>query len=104
MNHFWPLKIRTPHLPLGVAVADSLAILESTGTKPFEEMDGKTKIFRVNLPDCQMAVYDQHGVVSSVWYNDPAGRLTSFGKRRKIQLYLERYTLQGKWDLRMSNG
>lgn len=79
-------------------------MLESIGGKPFEEMDGETRSFRVNLPDFEMAVYETDGVVSSVWYNDPVGRLTWLGKRRKIQLYQQRFLANGEWELRISNG
>ena len=81
-----------------------IAVLEATGGKVFEEMDGEARTLRVNLPQYEMAIYDTDGVVSSVWYNDPAGRLTSFGKQRKIRLYRERFTSKGSWELRISNG
>jgi hypothetical protein len=56
------------------------------------------------LPGYEIAIYDALGVVSSVWYNDPAGRVTSFGKRRKVRLYMQRFTKAGSWQLRMDNG
>ena len=78
--------------------------MTSTGGKPFEEMDGGTRSVRVNLRQFQMAVYETEGIVSSVWYNDPAGRLTSFGRRKKIDLYLQRFTVNGEWEPRLSSG
>jgi hypothetical protein len=67
-------------------------------------MDREEQTYRVSLPGYQMAIYEQGGVVSSVWYDDPAGRLTPFGKRRKIKLYMDRFTKNGSWQLRINNG
>ena len=104
MNRIWPMKITTPHIELGMSTSRGIAVLEATGGKVFEEMDGMDRTLRVNLPEYEMAIYDTGGAVSSVWYNDPAGRLTSFGKQRKIRLYTKRFTSKGSWELRISNG
>lgn len=104
MNRLWPMRLTTPHVELGIPTSRGTALLEATGGNVFEEMDGEARTLRVNLPKYEMAIYDTGGVVSSVWYNDPAGRLTSFGKQRKIRLYTERFTLKGSWELRISNG
>ena len=104
MNRIWPMKIKTPHIELGVPTSTGVAALESTGGKVFEEMDGEERTLRIILPEYEMAIYDTDGVVSSIWYNDPAGRLTALGKRRKIKLYAERFTNKGDWELRISNG
>lgn len=85
-------------------MAEALAVLEATGGKPFEEMEGETRSFRVSLPDFEMAVHETDGVVSAVWYNDPAGRLTGWGKRKKIRLYQQRFAVNGRWELRIANG
>lgn len=98
------MTLTTPHVELGSPIAQGIAILKATGGEVFEKMDGEARTIRVNLPEYEMAVYDTGGVVSSVWYNDPAGRLTAFGKRRKIKLYSERFTSKGYWELRISNG
>lgn len=103
MNRVWPIRLKTPPVELGSPTSRAIAVLEATGGKVFEEMDGEARTLRVNLPEYKMAIYDTEGVVSSVWYNDPAGRLTSFGKQRKIRLYTERFTSSGSWELRISN-
>lgn len=104
MNRLWPMRLTTPHIELGVPISSGIAVLESTGGAVFEDMDGEARTLRVNLRKYQMAIYDTNGTVSSVWYNDPAGRLTSYGKERKIRLYTERFTSKGSWELRISNG
>jgi hypothetical protein len=104
MNSIWPRKIITPHVDLGVPLDVGLAVLRSTGAAVSEEVDGEKRTYRVSLPGYQMAIHDGGGFVSSVWYDDPAGRLTPFGKRRKIKLYMDRFTKNGSWQLRINNG
>lgn len=104
MNQFWPRRIATPDLPLGVSLEHGLKLLELTGGSPFEEVDGDERSFRVNLPDAEFAIYDRDGVIHAVWYNDPTGRLTGIGRRRKLGLYMARYTKNGSWEKRIDNG
>jgi len=104
MSRIWPRKIRTPHVDLGVSLPVGVAVLRSTGAVISEELDREQRTYRVSLPGYQMAIYDGGGFVSSVWYDDPAGRLTPFGKRQKIKLYMERFTKNGSWQLRLNNG
>jgi len=104
MNRIWPRKIITPHVDLGVSLHVGVAVLRSTGAVVSEEVDGEERTYRVSLPGYQMAIYERGGFVSSVWYDDPAGRLTPFGKRRKIKLYMDRFTKNGSWQLRINNG
>ena len=100
MNRIWPTKIITPHVDLGVSLHVGVAVLRSTGALVY----GEKRTYRVSLPGYQMAIYERGGFVSSVWYDDPAGRLTPFGKRRKIKLYMDRFTKNGSWQLRINNG
>jgi hypothetical protein len=104
MNRIWPRKIITPHVDLGVSLHVGVAVLRSTGAVVSEEVDGEERTYRVSLPGYQMAIHERGGFVSSVWYDDPAGRLTPFGKRRKIKLYMDRFTKNGSWQLRINNG
>jgi hypothetical protein len=104
MNRIWPRKIITPHVDLGVSLHVGVAVLRSTGAVVSEEVEGEERTYRVSLPGYQMAIYERGGFVSSVWYDDPAGRLTPFGKRRKIKLYMDRFTKNGSWQLRINNG
>ena len=104
MNRIWPRKIITRHVELGVPLHVGVAALTSTGAVVSEKMDREEDTYRISLPGYQMAIYEQGGVVSSVWYDDPAGRLTPFGRRRKIKLYMDRFTKNGSWQLRINNG
>jgi len=104
MNRIWPRKLATPHVDVRIPLDAGLAVLRSTEALVSRELDGKEQTYRVSLPGYEMAIYESGGVVSSVWYNDPAGRLTAFGKHRKIKLYMERFTRTGSWQLRMDNG
>jgi len=80
------------------------AVLRSTGAVVSEEVDGEERTYRVSSPGYQMAIYDGGGFVSSDWYDDPAGRLTPFGKRRKVKLYMDRFAKNGSWQLRINSG
>jgi len=103
MRRIWPSQLQTPHVDLAIPVADAVAVLEATGATVDEEYDGDERAFRVSLPGFEMAIYDVNGKVSVVWYNDPAGRLTAFGRRRKVRLYMDRYTESGDWERRLGN-
>lgn len=104
MHCLWPRKISTPHVKLAIPVSDGLRVLEATGGSVIEEYDRNEKTYRVNLQNFEMAIYETNGIVSSVWYNDPAGRLTKLGRKRKIRLYMDRYTESGAWEKRLNNG
>jgi hypothetical protein len=104
MSRIWPRRLITPHVDVGIPLDAGIAALRSTGAVVSEEMDRDERTYRISVRGYEMAIYDGHGVVSSVWYNDPAGRLTPFGKRRKIRLYMERFTKNGSWQFRMDNG
>src|SRR5262249_6489156 len=94
----------TPHVELGVPLDAGLAVLRSTGAAVREEMDRDECSYRIDQPKYAMAIYDRAGGVSAGWYKDTAGRLTPLGKQRKIKLYMERFTKNGSWQLRMDNG
>ena len=100
----WPSKINTPHVPLGIPLADAIDILKSIGGDVIQENDETEVSYRVDTEEYSIAIYEQNGLVSSVWYNDPAGRLLNLGKRKKINMYLARYTSKGNWEKRMNNG
>ena len=105
MNRIWPRKIITPHVDLGVSLDVGVAVLRSTGAAVVSEVAvGEEQTYRVSLPGYQMAIHERGGFVSSVWYDDPAGRLTPFGKRRKVKLYMDRFAKNGSWQLRINNG
>ena len=104
MDRIWPRALTTPHVELGVPLDVGLAVLRSTGAAVREEMERDERSYRIDLPNYAMAIYDRAGVVSAVWYGDSAGQLTPFGKSRKLKLYMQRFTKNGKWDYRMNNG
>ena len=104
LKNIWPKSIETPHVPLGIDIEEALEILKSVTPKVSKEnIDGELS-YRINSDYFDMAIYENHGKVSSVWYNDPSGRLTPFGRKRKINLYLNRYGDINFWEKRMNNG
>lgn len=104
MKSIWPKSIDTPHVPLGIDLKEALEILNSVNTDIEEETVNDELSYRVRSGCFDMAVYVKEGKVSSVWYNDQTGRLTPFGRKRKIELYLERYGDIRSWEKRLNNG
>lgn len=96
----WPTKINTPHIPLGIPLSDGIEILRSISENIIQENDGKEISYKVVVDNFSVAIYEKSGLVNSVWYDDPVGRLFSFSKRKKLRMYLNRYTLKavGKGD------
>lgn len=103
-QRIWPTKINTPHIPLGMKFEDAIEVLKKIDENVIREDDGKEVAHRINANGYSLAIYEINGMVSSVWYDDPAGRCNGLGKRRKIEMYLERYKSYGIWEQRMNNG
>ena len=98
------LTLESPHIPLGVGLAEALDLLSSLGSSVTDEEEAEERCFRVETPGFRIAVYPEGEVVRSVWYDDPLGRRSARHTAKKVELYLARYgALQG-WELRMDNG
>jgi len=81
-----------------------MSVLDSTGGTVRAESEGEDRVYRVRLPTYEMAFYHRDGKVYAIWYNDPAGRLTKLGRQRKLKLYMQRFTTNGAWELRIDDG
>lgn len=103
MNILLPKRLYSPVIPLGISIDEGLAILNTLGATKIEK-DGEDVSYRVSAQEFDVAIYEDHGIVKSVWFNDPLGRIWKLGKKRKIKLYLERYGSMEDWELRMNNG
>lgn len=103
MNFIWPHKLTSPHVDLGSPISEALGILKGVGTLKLVE-NKKENEYRVSSSSLGVAVYETNGLVSSVWYNDPLGRLWPKGKALKINLYLSRYGSLENWEPRLNNG
>lgn len=55
--------------------------------------------FRVQLGAAAVAIYTRGQHVDSVWYDDPLGRWSTQGKKRKIELHLSRYGPLEGWSI-----
>lgn len=104
IRSIWPLKLATPHIELGTPVQDALALLTAVGGDVRAGSDGSEALFRASCQTFELAFYHKDDRVTAVWYNDPVGRATWFGRRRKLHLYMRRFTKHGKWELRIDNG
>lgn len=100
LNKLFPNRLYTPHIELGISKDDGMKILNSIGEVACDD-DGS---FRVDTHGYGIAIYVTDDVVTSVWFNDPIGRLFPLGKARKIKLYLKRYGQLQHWEMRMDNG
>src|ERR1041385_5623115 len=98
LSRLWPLKLKTPHFELGTPFEEGLAALRRLGDVQEETDEKEEHSARVDTPHYSVALYEKQGRVSAVWYDDPSGRLTAFGKRRKLQLYFQRYGKAGQWE------
>ena len=94
----------TPHIPLGITLEEGLQILKSVSSEVLKDQEEDTNFYRVNGEDFDFGFYEQNGQVTSTWYNDSSGRLTPFGKKKKIALYLERYGVKDNWEKGLNNG
>lgn len=103
LNKILPKKLITPHVELLIPIKDGVRILERVGNEIVEEKEGEHAFF-VSSDKFEMRIYEKNGLVESVWYDDPMGRIWPGGKTRKINLYLERYGSLSNWELRMNNG
>ena len=93
-----PKALTIPFVPLGISLDAGLAILSQTGTEVVEERE-KEHSFTVQLAEAALAIYTDGQRVKSVWYDDPLGRGSARGKKRKIELHLARYGALPQWSL-----
>ena len=103
LNSFFPKKLATPYVPLGASIEEGLSILR-TLDGAIEERNEEEHSFRVDTPRFDVAIFDDDGEISAVWFDDPLGRRWARGRARKISLYLDRYAPDGGWELRQDNG
>ncbi|MBL4783464.1 MAG: hypothetical protein JKX92_14605 [Porticoccaceae bacterium] len=69
-----------------------------------EERDDKERSYRVDTQEYDVAIYDKDGIVTSVWFNDPLGRIWSKENVMEVKLYLARSGKPEDWELRLNNG
>jgi hypothetical protein len=94
--------LNTPHIPLGLNLAEGLTILKSLGS--IVEEQNAERSYTVETAEFRVAIYERAGRVDSVWYDDPLGRSSDAEKEGKVKLYLKRYGSLSNWELRMNNG
>ena len=103
MKSIWPTTLGSLHINIGIPLGQGIELLKTLNKEIHEEHEENEHSFRVYNSNYQIAIYEENNIVKSVWYNDPSGRLLGFGKKQKINLYLKRYCLNGKWEKRMEN-
>ena len=104
IRSIWPINLCTPHFDLGSSFADGLNRLSELGEVQETTTEEDGHIARVDAAGYSVALYEGHGRIKAVWYDDPSGRIVSVGRRRKIALYLKRFTDKGTWRQTLDNG
>ncbi|CAL2087270.1 conserved protein of unknown function [Tenacibaculum sp. 190524A02b] len=97
-------KLLTPFLPVGGNVKEGLKILNSFSKEIDIEKDGEVTNYRIEGDDFDLALYVNDSKIIAVWYNDPMGRESEEGMKRKLDLYMERYGKREDWELILNNG
>ncbi len=97
------INLSTPHISLGLAVDEAIAILQGFGNPVQVETNGE-RSFRVDTPLFNIAVYPEGETVRSVWYDDSIGRDSEVVCTEKIRAYLKRYGDLQNWERRIDNG
>ena len=97
--HSHIVNLLSPHIPLRISLAEARGLFRDA--LPLLREDGS---LGVSLRGVEIALYETDGVVSSIWYNDPAGRESHGGREAKVTAYLSRYGDISSWERRMDNG
>ena len=95
--------LSTPHISLGLVIEEAVAILQRFGN-PIQENSGRERCYRVQTPLFGVAVYPNCGKVGSVWYDDPTGRESGYGRTKKVETYLMRCGQLENWERRLDHG
>jgi|CXWL01.1.fsa_nt_gi hypothetical protein len=97
------MRLETPHIPLRISANEAeLTLRNFAPTEQLvSEADG-TIAFACG--GVSIKAYVTEGKVSSVWYNDPAGRGSETGLQHKITACLARYGDPASWECRLDNG
>ena len=93
-----PKALSVPFVPLGIDLNVGIEILVGTGAEVVEERE-KEHAFKVQLGEAAIAIYTDGQRVDSVWYDDPLGRWSNRGRKRKIELHLARYGPLPQWSV-----
>jgi hypothetical protein len=96
------VHLLSPHIPLGIPVADALKILARAGNP--EIRAGDVTRFHVESQYFSAAIYPRDEIVQSVWYDDPMGRDCDESIADKVHAYLARHGNIQDWVMRMDNG
>lgn len=103
LGKLWPYSLSTPLLIHGTPFDQAVLGLKEFGNVKEYIDDHGEHTARVDSLMYSLALIEKKGVVGSVWYDDPSGRWTSFGRQRKLYLYLTRYQYDGHWEKRIRN-
>ncbi len=98
------MKLKTPHIKLGVSIDEGIKILQSIATQIEKHEEDAEDFYKLIGEDFECGFYAENGVIHSVWYDDQLGRDSEAGINEKLMLYLSRYGAIGDWAQSNNNG
>lgn len=98
-----PSHLTVPFVPIGIGLDEGVAILSEMGVDLHEE-NNTERSFKVRVGEASVAIFTRGRSVDSVWYDDPVGRWSAQGKKKKIELHLARYACLSGWSVWNENG
>lgn len=104
LRSYYSKTITTPHIPLSISTEEAMEILRNVSSDIEVEENEDDTFYRTAGKGFQFGFHEKNGKVSSTWYNDPSGRKTGLGRKKKISLYLQRYGVNKNWEKGINNG
>lgn len=98
------MKLKTPHIKLGISIAEGIEILQSIATQIEKHEEDTEDFYKVIGEDFECGFYAKDGVIHSSWYDDQLGRNSEAGINEKLLLYLSRYGAIDDWTQGIDNG
>ncbi|MCJ8273605.1 MAG: hypothetical protein MJK04_29920 [Psychrosphaera sp.] len=98
------MKLESPHIPLGISLDEGIEILKSVTPAIEKHKDEEDDFYKIINDNWECGFYEKGGLITSTWYNDPAGRDTDDGVNLKVTQYLSRYGELDDWEDGINNG
>jgi hypothetical protein len=98
------MKLKTPHIKLGISIAEGIEILQSIATQIEKYEEDAEDFYKIIGEDFGCGFWAKDGVIHSSWYDDQLGRNSEAGINEKLMLYLSRYGAIDDWEQGINNG
>lgn len=98
------MKLKTPHIKLGISIAEGIEILQSIATQIEKHEEHAEDFYKVIGENFECGFYAKDGAIHSSWYDDQLGRDSEAQINEKLMLYLSRYGAIADWEQGINNG